>query len=155
MKRILGLLASLVFLAAPIAALAAPIPYYNQPFSSVQDAVNSGIILPLNQTMPFAQPTVACSGTTTATCQGLKLAVSVTGLSTAAGGVSSAAMTVTDASVTASSVILCNTNGYAGTGNPITALIVPGAGSFTFVVTNVASSGALNATVVNDCMVFN
>lgn len=95
-----------------------------------------------------------CSGTTTATCQGQRFTASVTGLSTAAGGVSATAMTVTNATVTSSAVIVvCNVNGYSGTGQPIATNVTPGTGSVSFQVTNIASSGSLNATVPVACVV--
>jgi hypothetical protein len=97
----------------------------------------------------------ACTGTTTSTCLGTRVNVSVTGLTTAASGVS-AAMTVTDTSIVASSQVICSSNAYAGTtGDPIITNIVPGAGQFTFTVRNVATSGALNGTVTAACLVLN
>ena len=96
-----------------------------------------------------------CSGTTTATCQGQRFIASVTGLTTAAVGVESAAMTVTDASVVAAtSIVECNVNIYAGTGDPIATRVTPGTGTVSFTITNVAGSGSLNATVPVACVVF-
>ena len=95
-----------------------------------------------------------CSGTTTATCQGQRVVVSVTGLSTAAGA-ESAAMVVTDAvAVSASSIVQCQVNGYSGTGKPLIYNVTAGTGSFQFTVLNVAVSGSLNATVPVACVVF-
>lgn len=95
-----------------------------------------------------------CSGTTTATCQGQRFTASVTGLSTAAGGTSATAMTVTDASVVSSaSLVICNVNGYSGTGQPIITNVTPGTGTVSFQVTNIAASGSLNATVPAACVV--
>lgn len=138
----------------PVMALASPVAYINVPLDTVQATVNAAISN-INTTQTGAQPLVTASGTTTSTAQGLRLQVSVTGLTTAAAGVSSAAMTVTDASVAANSLILCNVNTYAGTGVPIATTIIPGVGSFSFTITNVAGSGALNATVPVSCLVFN
>lgn len=155
MKRFL----STVFAAAAILACgvqpshAAPIPYVNSPLDTPQALVNS-VVSTLNTTLPSSQYVSSCTGTTTATCQGLKIAASYTGLTTAA-GVTSAAQTVTDASVTAASVIFCQVNGYGGTGNPAAVNVVPGAGSFTYQVQNTHASAALNATVVTTCMIYN
>lgn len=99
--------------------------------------------------------TTTCSGTTTATCQGQRFVASVTGLTTAAAGVSSAAMTVTNAVVLASTTqVLCQVNGYAGTGTPVATTVTPGTGTVSFTITNVANSGALNATVPVSCLVY-
>lgn len=96
-----------------------------------------------------------CSGTTTATCTAVqRMVVSVTGLTTAAGGTESAAMTVTSSAVLSSAVpVMCAVNGYAGTGDPVVTRIIPGTGSFSFTITNVAASGSLNATVPVACIV--
>lgn len=103
----------------------------------------------------LGQTRATCSGTTTATCQGQRFTASVTGLTTAAAGVSATAMTVTNASVVSSaSIVVCNVNGYSGTGQPIATNVTPGTGSVSFQVTNVASSGSLNATVPVACVVF-
>ncbi len=99
--------------------------------------------------------TSSCSGTTTATCQGNRVTVSITGLTTAAAGVESAAMTVTDAAAVAASTIKCQVNGYAGTGVPTATRVIPAAGTFSFTITNVAMAAALNATVVTVCEVYN
>lgn len=152
MKRFLAGLLALLF-AIPSLALAAPIPYVNTPMDTVQATVNAGL-LSVNAGFPSTQPTVACSGTTTATCQGLRIVVSITSLTTAA-GVTSATMTVTDASVVATSQIFCETNGYGGTGNPNAVNVVPGAGSFTYAIQNSHASAALNATVPTVCFVYN
>lgn len=153
MKRLLfSLIAGLSLIAAQ--AFASPLAAVNTPFDTMQATVNSGVIAPLNAGYPPFSPSVACSGTTTATCTGIRLVVSVTGLTTAA-GVTSATMTVTDTLVTASSSIFCQANGYGGTGNPMPVVIVPGAGSFTFAIENTHASSALNATVPVSCFVYN
>ena len=152
MKRFLGLLAALLFAAAP--AFAAPVPYVNTPLDTPQAMINTAL-QGVNAAFPTTQSTVSCTGTTTATCNGTRIAVSITGLTTAAAGVLSAQVTVTDSSVTASSQIVCFVNGYAGTGVPVSALPVAGAGSFTFYVQNTANAAALNATVVNTCLIYN
>lgn len=96
-----------------------------------------------------------CSGTTTATCTGQRFTASVTGLSTAAGGTSATAMTVTNTNVVAAtSLVVCNVNGYSGTGQPIATNVTPGTGTVSFQVTNIAASGSLNATVPVACVVF-
>lgn len=95
-----------------------------------------------------------CSGTTTATCQGQRFVVSVTGLTTAASTLS-AAMTVTDANVvSSSSQVMCQPQGYAGTGVPIVVNVTPGTGSVAFNIQNVSTGAALNATVAVACVVF-
>ena len=152
MKRILGLLAAFLF-AVSTPAFAAPLPYNNNPLDTIQGAINT-TVASFNSSYPEAAYITACSGTTTATCQGTRLNISVTGLTTAHGALASA-MTVTDASVTASSQIICQPQLYAGTGTPIDVNVIPGAGSFTFQVQNNDPSAALNATVVSACLVYN
>lgn len=152
MKRlfaVIGLFLSL--LAAP--AMAAPLPYYNQPFDTPNSAVNA-LIASINTNQPESNVFNTCSGTTTATCLGLRFQVSITGLTTTPGS-TSANMTVTDTAVLAASQILCQVNGYSGTGQPVATAVVPAAGSFTVAVTNVAGSGNLSATVPIECLVFN
>lgn len=152
MLRFLGLLAAFLLTAAP--SFASPLPYYNQPLDTPNSAANA-VVASVNTSMPAAQTLVACTGTTTSTCQGTRINVSITGLTTADAGAVSAAMTVTDASVTAASQIICNVIGYAGTGVPYDAIITPAAGSFSFVIQNNSASAALNATVISACLVFN
>ena len=95
-----------------------------------------------------------CTGTTTATCQGQRFVVSVTGLTTAASTLS-AAMTVTDANVVSSSaIVMCQTQGYGGTGVPVVVNVTPGTGSVAFNIQNVSTGAALNATVPVACFVF-
>jgi hypothetical protein len=80
--------------------------------------------------------------------------VTITGLTTAASTLS-AAMTVTDANVLASTnQVMCQTQGYAGTGIPVAVNIVPGTGSVAFNIQNVSTGAALNANVVVACVVF-
>jgi len=151
MKRFLALIAALIAFAP--AAFASPAAYVNTPMDTVQATVNTAITN-INAALPGLQTVVACTGTVTATCQGLRLNVSITGLTTAASTLS-ATMTVTDASVTAASQIFCQPNLYAGTGIPVAVNIVPAAGTFTFAIQNVSTGAALNATVVNACSVQN
>lgn len=95
-----------------------------------------------------------CSGTTTATCQGQRFIVSITGLVTAASG-TSAAMTVTDANVVSSaSTVMCQVNLYTGTGVPIAVNVTPGNGTVALNIQNVSTGAALNATVPIACVVF-
>lgn len=156
LRLIAGLAAFAALVVSPVApAFAAPLTYYNQPFDTPNAATNA-LITSINSSLSPAATLVTASGTTTSTATGTRLTVSVTGLSTAAGGATSAAMTVTDTAVVGtSSIILCNVNGYSGTGVPVATTIIPAAGSFSFTITNVASSGALNATVPVSCLVFN
>ena len=155
MRWLASLFAPLALAFAPALALAAPLPYINAPLDTVQATVNSAITnLNNSGSLPSLSNEVDCTGTTTATCQGPKIAVSITGLTTAA-GVTSATATVTDATVTAVSYVNCFVNSYAGTGNPMPVNVVPGAGSFTFAVQNTHASAALNATVVVHCMIYN
>jgi hypothetical protein len=145
--------AFVALISAPVAALAAPLSYYNSPMSSVQDVANA-VITSINNSQTGASPLVIASGTTTATANGLRVNVSVTGLSTAASTLS-AAMVVTDSAVTAASQVNCLVNNYAGAGVPMIANLIPAAGSFTFNIQNVSTGAALNATVVAACQVFN
>lgn len=95
-----------------------------------------------------------CSGTTTATCQGQRFVVSITGLTTAASTLS-AAMTVTNANVVSSaSTVMCQVNGYGGTGVPVAVNVTPGTGSVALNIQNVSTGAALNATVPVACVVF-
>lgn len=155
MKRLFaGLLASLaVFALSALPALAVPAGYVTGPTGTYTEAVNDAIAN-VNAVLPSAQPLVSCTGTTTATCQGIRIAASYTGLTTAAGA-TAALQTVTDASVTANSQVFCQVMGYAGTGNPNVVNVIPGSGSFTYQIQNSAASAALNATVVTSCMVYN
>jgi len=155
MKRLLAAaLAVVSLLLAPMApAFAAPLAYVNTPMDTPQALVNT-VVSSLNSTHPaFAVP-VTCSGTTTATCTGLRFTVSVTGLTTAA-GVTSASMAVTDTSVTASSMVVCQALGYGGTGNAQPVNVVPTANTVTFQIQNTHASAALNATVPVACFVYN
>lgn len=147
--------AAVLPLAAAAPVQAAPIAYstLNVAADSPQ-AIPIALLAAINASAPAYATTATCSGTTTATCTGLKVQVSVTGLTTAA-GVTSATMTVTDTSATASSFIFCQANGYAGTGNPNAVNVVPAAGTFTFGIQNSHASAALNATVPVSCMVYN
>jgi hypothetical protein len=150
-KRLLALVAALLLgFSAP--AFAAPIAYNNIPLDTIQSAVN-GLAQSVNGQTQSAYLT-SCTGSATATCPGLRVSVSYTGLTTAA-GLTSATFTATDASVTAASQINCQVNGYAGTGIPITVSVVPAAGAFTFAIQNVSTTVALSATVVSACQVWN
>lgn len=149
--RILAGAAAAVLFAGSVAA--APIPYVTAPFDTINASVNAAIAS-INAALPSTAYPVTCTGTTTATCQGLNIEVSYTGLTTAA-GVTSATSTVTDASVAAASTIFCMVNSYAGTGNPTVVNIVPGVGSFTYAIQNTHASAALNTTVVTNCFVYN
>lgn len=161
MRRLRFALAALaaIFTAA-IPAVAATIPsftgsQYSEP-SQILATINA-LINQLNTSLsPITGSTALCSGTTTATCQGNRFTVSITGLTTAAAGTSSAAMVVTNASVTSvAATVLCNVNIYAGGGMPIATAIIPATGSVSLKVTNVAASGALDATVPVACVVYN
>lgn len=95
-----------------------------------------------------------CSGTTTATCQGQRFVVSITGLTTAASTLS-AAMTVTNANVISSaSTVMCQVNLYTGTGVPVAVGVTPGTGTVALNIQNVSTGAALNATVPIACVVF-
>lgn len=153
-------LKSLRFLGAVVAAslfasaaLAAPVPYFNQPIDTVQAALNT-VVGSINNAQTPAASLVTASGTTTSAATGLRNTISVTGLVTAA-STASAAMTVTNASAAANSQIVCQVNGYAGTGQPVAAAVTPAAGTYSFVIQNVATAAALNATVPVACLIFN
>ena len=60
----------------------------------------------------------------------------------------------TGAVVSSASIVHCQVNIYAGTGDPIATRVTPGTGSVSFTITNVAGSGNLNATVPVACVVF-
>ena len=155
MKRLIALFASsaLAFSAMTAPAFANPIPYVNSPVDTPQ-ALANGIIANVNNNLPATQYTSLCSGTTTATCTGLRNLVSITGLTTAAGAVS-AAMTVTNTSVTAASQVNCQVIQYGGTGIPNAVIVTAAAGSYSFEIQNSAASAALNATVATVCFVYN
>jgi len=154
MKRILSAIASFALAACFAApAFAGPLAYINTPMDTINAGLNT-VISEYNAAAPSAQYVTSCTGTTAPTCQGVRLDISWTGLTTAA-GVTSAAATVTDASVTATSMIICQPNSYGGTGNPNAVNIVPGAGSFTYQIQNSHASAALNATVVTACIIYN
>ena len=154
MKLFRGLLAIIAAAALSVPAFASPLSYYNQPLDTPNSAANA-VVASVNANNALQASLVAASGTTTSTATGTRLQISVTGLTTVAAGATSAAMTVTDTSVTLASLIFCSVNIYAGTGVPIPTNIIPAAGSFSFTITNVAASGALNATVPVSCLVSN
>lgn len=137
--------------AAP--AMASPMPYFNQPFDTPNSAVNA-VIAAANANVAALNYTSSCTGTTTATCSGLRNVVSITGLTTAATAVS-ATMTVTNTSVTAASQVSCQTIQYGGTGIPSAVNVVAAAGSYSFAIQNSAAAAALNATVPTVCLVYN
>lgn len=156
MNRLLAAaLAVLSLLLAPLApALAAPVPYINSPMDTPQALVNS-LVSTINTGFPESAYTVACTGTTTSTCNGLRTLVSITGLSTADAGAVSAVMTVTNSSVTAASQVWCQVLNYGGTGVPTDVNVNAAAGDFTFQIQNTSATAALNATVVSECWVQN
>lgn len=141
------------FLSLASAAVAAPLAYISTPFDTPNGAANAVVTAYNNAAVGAAYP-VTCTGTTTSTCSGIKIVTSYSGLTTAA-GVTATAQTVTNTSVTAASLIFCQAVGYSGTGNPIIANVIPGAGSFTYLIENTHASAALNATVPVACLVYN
>jgi hypothetical protein len=98
----------------------------------------------------------SASGTTTASVSGLKGVITVTGLTTAP-GTTSAQMVVTDTNfVNASSYgVSCQVQKYTGTGAPIITNPTWAAGTFSFYVTNIDGSAALNANVPVWCEIDN
>ena len=148
--KVLALAAAASLLAS--AAFAGPVAYVNSPFSTPQELANA-VISNINAGQTGAASLVTASGTTTATASSLRAQISITGLVTAASTLS-ATMTVTNTLVAASSLVICQVNGYAGTGVPIAVNVVPAAGSFTMAIQNVATAAALNATVPVSCLVF-
>ena len=136
---------------------ASPIGYYNQP-GSFYDAVNY-LVGQINSTQAPAAPLVACTTTlasANATCNGLRDGITVSSITTATNGVVSNAITVNDSAATAASQIICSVNGYASNGVPADVNIVPSNGTFTFQIQNTSVSGAaLNASVLNNCLVLN
>lgn len=153
MRRFLALVLAALAVLIATPSFANPIPSVNTPLDTVQATVNTAINN-LNSVTPGYQYTVACSGTTTATCTGIRTLVSITGLTTAA-GVTSATMTVTDTSVVVSSQINCFVANYTGAGNPLAVDVLAAAGSFTYAIQNTHATAALNATVPTACYVYN
>ncbi len=156
MKRIFSAALALVLATFAVASHAAPLAYINTPFDTPNAPVNA-LIQQLNGGgAPLFSYLSTCSGTTTATCPGTKVTVTVTGLTTAAAGVS-AAFNVVNAQVTAASQIQCQVNNYAGTtGIPSVVNIQETAfSSFTFQIQNTAASGALNGNVPVACQILN
>lgn len=156
MRRLIALfVVALALIAAPLSpAFASPLPYVNSPLDTPQALVNQ-LVTSINNNTPAAAVLSACSGTTTATCTGLRNNVSITGLTTAGAGALSAVMTVTDTSVTTASQVLCQVINYAGTGVPTDVNVIAAAGSYTLQIQNTAASAVLNATVVSACLVVN
>lgn len=150
-----ALLAVAALVLAPALAFAAPVPYLTGPLDTPRIDINN-VIASINSGQAPAAYLQTYSGATpiSTTINGLRMTVTITGLTTAASTLS-AAQTITDASVTAASQVLCSTQLYAGTGVPVVANVVPAAGSFTFQIQNVSTGAALNANVVVACMVFN
>ena len=134
-------------------AFANPVPYINSPLDTVQATVNAAIAS-MNAVTPGYNYTSTCSGTTTATCLGIRFVASVTGLTTAA-GVTSATMTVTDTNIVAASQVNCFVSNYGGAGNPLAVDVLAAANSVSFAVQNTHASAALNATVPVACFVYN
>lgn len=133
-------------------AFASPLPYINQPLDTIQAASNA-VITSINANFADAAALVTGTGTTAVTVSGARMGISITGLSTAAGAVA-ATVTVTNPLIAAVSQVYCQPNGYTGTGDPYVGAITPAAGSFTFVIRNIATSGSLSATVPVQCFVF-
>ncbi len=148
---------SIICLAIASFVSAGPLTYWNQP-GSFQDAVNY-LVSQINSTQTGAAPLVTCTTTLSnanATCNGLRIDPSVSSITTATNGVVSAAVTIVDTSVAASSQVICQPIGYAGTGTPADVNVVPAAGSFTFQIQNTGVGGAaINQTVPSSCVVFN
>lgn len=149
-RLMLAALVALVF----TPALAAPLPFVNTPMDTPQALVNT-VVTSLNNNLIDTAIPVSASGTTTATATGRRVNISVTGLTTAAAGTTSAAMVVTNTAVTAASQAWCQVNDYAGGGAPIVTGVLTAANTLTFAITNVAASGALDATVPVACFVLN
>jgi hypothetical protein len=87
----------------------------------------------------------------------LQSTITITGLTLAAGATSSAlTVTATNNVNTLSRGVNCYVQSYGGTtGNPIVTLPTLAANSFTFDITNVATSGVLNGNVVVNCNIDN
>lgn len=153
MKLLRALFAAALVALAPIPAFAGSVPLLTGPQDPSQlNATLNQVILSGNAIWGLGTYNTA-TGTTTSTCSALRCTISVTGLTTAASTLS-AAMTVTNTAVALTSQVLCQTNGYAGTGVPIVVNITPAAGSFAFNIQNVSTGAALNATVPVACIVF-
>ncbi len=144
--------AAMLALTAAAPAFATPLAYINSPMDTPQALVNA-VVTNINNNFADAATLSAGSGTTAVTVSGARMSISITGLTTAAGS-TAATVTVTNPLVAAASQVYCQPNGYSGTGDPYVGAITPGVGSFTFVIRNIATSGALSATVPVQCFVF-
>ena len=155
MRKILASLIAAVFaasLAAP--AFAGPAAYVTAPFDTINASVNSAV---QNVNLTGGQFGILAAGTASsnaATINSTRTLYTTASLTTAASTLA-ATQTETNSTVTAASIVLCGTTGYAGPGVPVVVNVVPAAGSFTFAVQNVSTSTALNAVVNVACMVYN
>jgi len=152
MKRLLASVAAIGLLLSASLAYAAPLPYPTAPMDTVQAAANA-VVTTINTNLAPAQTLNVCSGGTPVTCQGLRINLSITGLTTAASTLS-AAQTITDASVVATSQITCSGAG-SSTGAPVIVNVTPAAGSFTLQVQNTATAAALTSPLTTNCIIFN
>lgn len=155
-KFLASILAGLALAAVAFAsAVAAPVSYVTGPSDVPQVMVNqalanvnaSGGQFAILSSFSGASPIAATIATG-------RMNLTITGLTTAV-STTSAAQTVTDALVTAASQVICQVNGYTGTGVPVVSGVTPAAGSFTFAISNVSTGAALNANVPVSCIVFN
>lgn len=97
------------------------------------------------------------TGTTPQTCNGQRGNVTTGTLTTA--GLTNAAYVINNSSVTTSSSVQCELQSYSGTiitnGTPNITTCVPGSGTITVNITNLAAAAALNGTIVIGFLVTN
>ncbi len=151
MKRFVSVGMVFAFLASSGLAAASPLPYVTAPLDTVQAAANA-VITTINANSAPQAILTTCSGATPVTCNGTRIIVSLTGLTTAA-STTSAVQTVNDASVNASSVANCSAG--AGAGSPILNNLTEGAGTLTFAVRNTDTAVALTSPLTIQCLIFN
>lgn len=155
MRKIFASIIAAVFAAFSVApAFAAPASYVNVPLDTINGAANVAIA---NVNATGGQFGIRSYGTASANAATINGTITIytTGSLTTAASTLSAQQTETNSSVTANSVVLCGTLGYAGTGVPVVVNVAPAAGSFTFYIQNVSTGAALNAAVNVACMVYN
>ena len=88
MKRLIALAVSALLMLAGVPAapaFAAPLAYINTPMDTINQGLNT-VIQEYNAASPSAAYLSTCTGTTTATCVGVRFAASYTGLTTVTQG---------------------------------------------------------------------
>lgn len=116
------------------------------------------VVSAINTTDGFNPMCAATATTSIATCQGLRGQITTPSLALSQGAAT--AMTITDASVSASSILNCQIQAYAGTyvtnGVPVVTMCTPGTGTFLAEIVNVSPAAtAMAGTVMVGFEVFN